>query len=156
MITIRLSMMRTRYRAIWWNRWTAPALIGLLIVLLGGPGDTHAAIDSSGLLDNALTSFQTAAAGWATYITSRASWLFWTLAVISLVWTMGQMALRRAEAASEGNDRLGFGFVRCHGNAPLVRVDVLTSHRRWRSHSNVKGDSEDSATGRTGGRDAEE
>ena len=72
-------------------------LIGLLLGLLMWPGEAQAAINSSGLLDTALQQFNTVAAAWGTYITARATWLFWTLAIISLVWTMGQLALQRAE-----------------------------------------------------------
>lgn len=41
--------------------------------------EAHAAIDSTGVFDNVLARYQAAAAGWAGYITGRATWLFWTL-----------------------------------------------------------------------------
>jgi hypothetical protein len=40
--------------------------------------------------------------------------------------------------------------------SPLVRVDVLASHRAWRPYSDDKGDREAAAPWRAGGRDAEE
>jgi type IV secretion system protein VirB6/type IV secretion system protein TrbL len=60
-------------------------------------GTAQAAIDNAGILDNALNSYSTAANTWATTITAHASWLFWTLALISMVWTFGLMALRKAD-----------------------------------------------------------
>lgn len=130
--------MDTRRRVNWWDPpscWKAPALIGLVIVFLGLPDDTHAAIDSSGLLDNALTNFQTSAAGWATYITARASWLFWTLAVISLVWTMGQMALRRAELGEFVGEMASFSIMTGFfwwllTNGPAYAVAIMNSMRQ--------------------------
>src|SRR5918996_127362 len=60
-------------------------------------GDAHAAVDNAGILDNVLARYSAAATTWASYITSRASWLFWTLTVISMVWTFGMMALSKAD-----------------------------------------------------------
>jgi type IV secretion system protein TrbL len=59
--------------------------------------DAHAAIDNAGVMDNVLDRYSAAAAGWADVITNAASWLFWTLVLISMVWTFGMMALRRAD-----------------------------------------------------------
>lgn len=59
--------------------------------------NAHAAIDNADVLDNVLTRYQTAASGWADTITDSASWLFWTLVLISMVWTFGMMALRKAD-----------------------------------------------------------
>lgn len=56
-----------------------------------------AAIDNVGVLDTVLERYSTAAATWSTIIVTRATWLFWTLAVISMVWTFGMMALRKAD-----------------------------------------------------------
>ncbi len=58
---------------------------------------SQAAIDSAGVLDNILERYQTAASAWGTVITERASWLFWVLVTISMVWTFGFMALRQAD-----------------------------------------------------------
>ncbi|MEP6879617.1 MAG: P-type conjugative transfer protein TrbL, partial [Nitrosospira sp.] len=57
----------------------------------------YAMIENTSVLDNILDRYQGAAGAWATTITARATWLFWLLAVISMVWTFGLMALRRAD-----------------------------------------------------------
>lgn len=59
----------------------------------------HAAIDNAGILDNVLARYQAAASTWQAVITARATWLFWVLATISMVWTFGMMALRKADIA---------------------------------------------------------
>src|SRR5574338_304897 len=59
--------------------------------------EAHAAIDNAGLLDSVLARYSAAASAWASAITSAATWLFWTLVVISMVWTFGMMALRKAD-----------------------------------------------------------
>jgi type IV secretion system protein TrbL len=69
----------------------------LAIVITLFTVDAHAAITNAGLLDNVLQKYQTAAGNWAESITNAASWLFWTLVVISMVWTFGMMALRKAD-----------------------------------------------------------
>ena len=56
-----------------------------------------AAVDSTGVLNNVLIKFETAAATWKTIMITRATWLFWLLVVISMVWTFGFMALRKAD-----------------------------------------------------------
>jgi len=66
--------------------------LALLFVSFGA----HAELSNDGLLTDIATRYQSAASGWATYIMGRATWLYWTLVVISLVWTGGMMALRGA------------------------------------------------------------
>ena len=76
-------------------RNTGPLFILLWLALFSI--EAQAAIESAGVLDNVLDRYSAAAAGWAAIITERASWLFWTLVVISMVWTFGFMALRKAD-----------------------------------------------------------
>ncbi|MFO0777138.1 MAG: P-type conjugative transfer protein TrbL [Nitrospira sp.] len=107
----------------------------MVLALLGWPGEAQAAINSTGLLDIALQSFQTSAAGWAAYITARASWLFWTLATISLVWTMGQLALRRAEIGEFLGEFLFFTLMTGFfwwllTNGPTFAVQIMNSMRQ--------------------------
>lgn len=66
--------------------------LALLFVSFGA----HAQLSNDGLLTDIATRYQTAASAWATYIMGRATWLYWTLVTISLVWTGGMMMLRGA------------------------------------------------------------
>ena len=72
----------------------------LLLLWLAVHSDyARAAISNLGVFDNALARYVDAARGWQVAVTERASWLFWTLALISMVWTFGMMALRKADLA---------------------------------------------------------
>ena len=75
------------------------------------------ALDSAGLFDDVLNRYNAAASGWAGVITDAASWLFWTLVVISMVWTFGMMALRKAD--------IGEFF------AEFVRFTIFTGFFWW-------------------------
>jgi P-type conjugative transfer protein TrbL len=110
------------------------ALAGLLILLpfLAFPEQAHAAIDNADVLDNILTRYQTAATAWATVITERASWLFWTLVTISMVWTFGLMALRRADIGEFFAEFLRFTvftgfFWWLLINGPVFASSIITS-----------------------------
>jgi P-type conjugative transfer protein TrbL len=78
---------------------------------------TQAALDSAGVLDDILSRYHSAAASWQNVVTQRASWLFWLLVMISMVWTFGLMALRRAD--------LGEFF------AEFIRFTVFTGFFWW-------------------------
>ncbi|WP_404361585.1 P-type conjugative transfer protein TrbL [Methylotuvimicrobium sp. KM1] len=79
--------------------------------------DARAAIDSSDVMDSVLTRYQSAVVGWAGVITSSATWLFWTLVLISMVWTFGMMLLRKAD--------IGEFF------AEFVRFTIFTGFFWW-------------------------
>ena len=66
----------------------------LLVILLTAKTAT-AAVQPDGVLDEVAARFLAAISIWGATITNYASWLFWTLVTISMVWTFGQMALRR-------------------------------------------------------------
>ena len=61
--------------------------------------EAFSAINGQGILDDVQNKFHTAASGWAATLTARASWLFWVLALISMVWTHGMLLFRKADIA---------------------------------------------------------
>jgi type IV secretion system protein TrbL len=77
----------------------------------------RADIDSAGVLDNVLDRYSNVASTWVGVITTHATWLFWTLALISMVWTFGMMALRKAD--------LGEFF------AEFIRFTIFTGFFWW-------------------------
>ncbi|WP_068805099.1 P-type conjugative transfer protein TrbL [Thauera phenolivorans] len=91
-------------------------LMVMLSVLLMSQ-TASAAIDKSGVLDTVADRFLTESATWGATITGYASWLFWTLVLISMVWTFGMMALRKAD--------IGEFF------AELVRFTIFTGFFWW-------------------------
>nr|BCU00373.1 P-type conjugative transfer protein TrbL [uncultured bacterium] len=52
---------------------------------------------SAGLLDDILDRFEKVASTWGASMVSYATWLFWGLVLISMVWTYGMMVLRKAD-----------------------------------------------------------
>ncbi len=85
--------------------------------LLGVGRDAHAALDSAGLFDDIVARYSNAASAWASVITDAASWLFWVLVLMSMVWTFGMMALRKAD--------IGEFF------AEFVRFTIFTGFFWW-------------------------
>lgn len=71
------------------------ALISAALAIHSTPA--LAALTNEGLLDDVMTEFLSHAARWQEKMTIAASWLFWTLTIISMVWTFGTMALRKAD-----------------------------------------------------------
>jgi type IV secretion system protein TrbL len=71
------------------------ALTGACLLLYSA--GAAAQLTSSGMLDQVVTEFATRASSWQIVIMSAATWLFWTLGTISLTWTFGMMALRKAD-----------------------------------------------------------
>lgn len=96
--------------------------------------DAHAAIDNYGLLDNVLSRYSAAATSWAKVVMARATWLFWTLALISMVWTFGIMALRKADIAEFYAEFVRFTlfigfFWWLLYNGPTMAIDIMDSLR---------------------------
>jgi type IV secretion system protein TrbL len=58
----------------------------------------HAELSSHNVIDNLLQKYQAAASGWETAILNEARWLFWQMALISLVITIAFVLLTRPEA----------------------------------------------------------
>jgi len=110
--------------------------IALCLILIGVSFslDSHAAINNAGILDNVLTQYNNAASSWAVAITTRATWLFWTLATISMVWTFGLMALRKADIGEFYAEFLKFTiftgfFWWLLLNGPNFATDIISSLR---------------------------
>lgn len=79
------------------SRRVLPSILLLWLAL--DSSTAHAALTNVGVFDDALGRYAAAASLWGSQVTERASWLFWTLAVISMVWTFGMMVLRKSDLA---------------------------------------------------------
>ncbi|WP_286011939.1 P-type conjugative transfer protein TrbL [Enterobacter asburiae] len=97
-------------------RYLLLRLAVLLSVLLVSQ-TASAQIDQSGVLDEVADRFLSESSTWGATITTYATWLFWTLATISMVWTFGILALRKAD--------IGDFF------AELVRFTIFTGFFWW-------------------------
>ena len=81
------------------NKTKTTGLIGCCLLLALHSAGAVAQLTNQGVLDQVITEFSVRAATWESVILNAATWLFWTLGTISLVWTFGMMALRKADLA---------------------------------------------------------
>ncbi|ELQ15702.1 P-type conjugative transfer protein TrbL [Xanthomonas translucens] len=107
---------------------------GLLVPLLFASNAANAAIEPAGLLDEVADRFLAVSSSWAGTMTDAASWLFWTLVVISMVWTFGMMALRKADLgeffAEFARFTITTGFFWwLLRNGPKFAMDIINSMR---------------------------
>ncbi|WP_082441725.1 P-type conjugative transfer protein TrbL [Sphingomonas sp. Leaf230] len=65
---------------------------------------------SNGMLDNVLNKFKAQASGWGDVFTHHATVLFWSLAAISMIWTFGQMALKRVDLGEFASELIRFAI----------------------------------------------
>lgn len=75
--------------------WRLPRVA--ILFPLAMPDSVFAQAANANIYETVLDRYQAVASSWATVITNHATWLFWTLALISMVWTFGMMALRKAD-----------------------------------------------------------
>jgi type IV secretion system protein TrbL len=114
---------------------TRGILVLLLIVLLAlFCEQAIAAVDSVGVLNKVTRRFEDAAKTWQSVMLARATWLFWLLALISMVWTFGFMALRNADIGEFFAEFIRFTlftgfFWWLLENGPRFAVDIMKSLR---------------------------
>lgn len=110
------------------KRW--PLLLAVGIGLYAC--DAMAAISSGNILDSVTTQFYTQASLWGGIITGYATWLFWMLGTISLVWTGGTLTMKRADIGEFFAELvrfiLFFGFfLWLLQNAPAIGTAIIHS-----------------------------
>ncbi len=109
-----------------------------LIFLLGFSINSHAqgiGMDSKDLLDNILYRFSNNASMWSHTILSYARYIFWSLATISMVWTYGLMALRKADIQEFMAETVRFlvvvgFFYWILDNGPAIATSIMDSLRK--------------------------
>jgi type IV secretion system protein TrbL len=104
----------------------------LAVCLIIQTPEAFASINGQGILDDVQNQFKTAASGWASTLTAKASWLFWVLALISMVWTHGMLLLRKADIADFYGEFIRFivftGFFWwLLTNGPQMAHDIISS-----------------------------
>ncbi|EHK2112773.1 P-type conjugative transfer protein TrbL [Salmonella enterica subsp. enterica serovar 4,[5],12:b:-] len=68
-------------------------LLILVMALFSYSSFASAAMDSN-VMDEVLNKYQAAASAWSGVMIKYGTWLFWSLALISMVWTFGMMAMQ--------------------------------------------------------------
>ncbi|HAU1304119.1 TPA: P-type conjugative transfer protein TrbL [Legionella pneumophila] len=118
------------------KKMTITCLIALF--LLGVSVNSYAqggGLDSRDLLDNILYRFSTTASMWSQTLLGYARYLFWSLALISMVWTYGLMALRRADIQELLAEAVRFFvvvgfFYWLLDNGPAIATAIMDSMRK--------------------------
>ncbi|MFW0757183.1 P-type conjugative transfer protein TrbL [Pseudomonas sp. H11T01] len=94
-----------------------------------------AGLDSGNMLNQILESFSNVALTWQSKIISAATWLFWSLALVSMVWTYGFMALRKADIQDFFAETIRFfgtlGFFWWFLiNGPAISLSIIDTMRK--------------------------
>lgn len=115
------------------KRLTTATLVALALMAVSIHAQA-AAPEGGGLMNDILGRFQTVAHTWASKMTSYASWLFWILTTLSMVWTFGLMALKKADIGEVLAETIRFmattGFFWwILLNGPNIATDIITSLR---------------------------
>ncbi len=107
--------------------------VAVLCIVLACPA--FASIDDSGLLNDVTQRFLTNSATWGGVITNYANWIFWVLATISMVWTFGLLALRKADVGEFFAEFIRFTittgfFWWLLSNGPAMAMAIIDSLRK--------------------------
>ncbi|WP_321784440.1 P-type conjugative transfer protein TrbL [Burkholderia pyrrocinia] len=112
---------------------------GLFLATVAFAGHAHAAVSvtngSDDLLNTILQRYADVASSWSTTMVSYASWLFWGLALLSMTWTYGMMALRKADIGEFMAETIRFFTVLGFfwwilSNGPAISVSITDSMRQ--------------------------
>jgi P-type conjugative transfer protein TrbL len=104
----------------------------LVVFLIIQTPEALAEINGQNIFDDVENKYKAAASVWASTLTARASWLFWVLALISMVWTHGMLLFRKADIAEFYGEFIRFivftGFFWwLLTNGPAMAIDVIDS-----------------------------
>lgn len=104
----------------------------VLMLLANAASAQH--IDNSGVLESVSNQFATESAGWMISIQGYATWLFMTLASISMAWTFCMMILRKADIGDYFAEFIRFGmfstfFYWLLRNGPRFAITIINSFR---------------------------
>lgn len=114
-------------------------LLGLLLSMYSAGASAelafHDPATQMGVLDQVIQEFVSRAAAWQGVIMAAATWLFWTLGTISFTWTMGMLALRKADIGDFFSEfirfTLFFGFFYwLLQNGPYFAETIISSLRQ--------------------------
>ncbi|HHS8316186.1 TPA: P-type conjugative transfer protein TrbL [Legionella pneumophila] len=95
-------------------------------------------LHNADLLDNLLSRFADTASGWSSQLVDYGTWLFWSLVLLSMVWTYGMMALRKADVGEFFAETVRFltttgFFLWILRNGPEIATSIMDSCRAMAS-----------------------
>ncbi|HAT9712863.1 TPA: P-type conjugative transfer protein TrbL, partial [Legionella pneumophila subsp. pneumophila] len=97
-------------------------------------------INNADLLDSILVRFANTASGWGKRLVELGTWLFWGLTLISMVWTYGLMALKKADIGEFLAETVRFFattgfFLWILRNGPAIATAIMDSCRMMASQA---------------------
>jgi len=110
--------------------------LGATFLMLAAFSSTaYAQLTPEGVLDTVVAKYQEAASQWAATLTGYASYLFWGLAILSMVVTFGFMALKRADPMEFFAELFKFSFTTGFfwwllTNGPVFAMSIINSLRK--------------------------
>jgi len=121
-------------------------LLAIALLLFAVQAHAQTPVDSAGLLDNILNRFSQVASTWSGKMVSYASWLFWGLVLLSMVWTYGMMALRKADIQEFFAETIRFFAVTGFfwwilTNGPAIATAIINSLRQIAANATGLGNS---------------
>lgn len=95
-------------------------------------------LTNDSILETVVQQYKTAAIGWKDYMLERATWVFFTLATISMVWTFSQLLFHRSSFAEYAGELIRFcitfGFyLWLLRNGPEIAAAILESFKQMGS-----------------------
>jgi type IV secretion system protein TrbL len=110
------------------------SLVIFLWVIFYPAAALAAAPNNANILDNVLSKYSDAASTWSNIMVSKATWLFWSLALLSMAWTYGMMALRKADLQEAFYETVRFFSVTGFfwwilKNGPAMATSIIDSMR---------------------------
>ena len=114
----------------WGFKLTCVLLLSIVAVQAHAMG-----IDNADIFDSILQRFANTASGWGTKMVDYGTWLFWGLTLISMVWTYGMMALKKADLQEFLAETIRFFvttgfFLWILRNGPAISMSIIDSMRQ--------------------------
>ena len=119
-------------------------LFVVLLVLFASPAFANITVPEQGVLNDIANTYLEASSHWGGVITGYATWLFWVLATISMVWTFGMMALRNADISEFFSEFIRFTvttgfFWWLLQNGPEMALNLIKSMQQIGAEASTAG-----------------
>lgn len=117
-----------------------PIVVALLLLVTTELHAASSGINSADLLDSILQRFSNTASGWGSKMVQYGTWLFWSLTLLSMVWTYGMMALKKADIQEFFAETIRFFtvtgfFLWILQNGPAISIAIINTMRQIASEA---------------------
>lgn len=117
-------------------------ILTLLLMMIIFSSDANAVLQKADLLDTVYDNYNAAVTSWGNVIQAKAIWLFWTLALISMVWKFGILILSKGDLGEFYVEfirftlTLGF-FLWLLTNGTAMATDIVNSMTQLAANANA-------------------